>query len=141
MPSFNSCTFMGHLGADPELRHLQNGSKVCEFSIAVGEKWKDGTGATKERTDWIRAVCWESKAEVAAKYLAKGMPVQVQGRLRIEEYEKDGQKRTSVKCVVSTLTLLQFKEQEEGGAAPRSSRPAQQQSFAQPAGIDDDIPF
>ena len=99
----NQCTFIGNLGADPEVRSFQNGGKVCNLRLAVTEKWKDKTsGERKERTEWIQvAIFNDGLVGVAERYLHKGSKVLVQGKMQTRKWQdKDGNDRYSTEIVL-----------------------------------------
>jgi len=76
--SVNKVILIGNLGKDPEVRHLENGAVVANFSIATSETYKDRqTGERRENTDWHDIVVWRGLAEVVEKYLRKDEPVEV----------------------------------------------------------------
>lgn len=130
--SYQIVIVQGNLGRDPETRQSQSGKAVTKFSVAVSDKSSKG-----EHTEWFNAVCFDRTAEIAAQYLRRGAQVLVEGRLKTEEYEKDGEKRRYQSLLVSRLTLLGNKrdgEQREQ-ASPKTQAP-QQAGFA-----DDEIPF
>lgn len=130
--SYQIVIVQGNLGRDPETRQSQSGKAVTKFSVAVSDKSNKG-----EHTEWFNAVCFDRTAEIAAQYLRRGAQVLVEGRLKTEEYEKDGEKRRYQSLLVSRLTLLGNKrdgEQREQ-ASPKTQAP-QQAGFA-----DDEIPF
>ena len=131
----NSCNFIGRLGKDPETRYMPNGDAVASFSIAVGWKTKD-----KEGAEWVNITAFGKLAEICSQYLVKGSQVFIQGRMKTDEYEKDGIKRYSTKIVADRMQMLGGKS--DGGNSKQSAAPAQSQP-AQPAGFDelDDVPF
>ena len=69
--SVNKVTLIGHLGQDPELRHIADGTSVCNISLATSETWKDQNGSVQNRTEWYRIVFWRRLAEIASQYLKK----------------------------------------------------------------------
>ena len=87
--SFNKITIVGNLGRDPELRQLSSGSTVCNFSVAVNETYRDKSGALRTTPTWFRIAVFGKRADSCAKYLKKGKPVYVAGRLRPREWEDD----------------------------------------------------
>ena len=92
--SFNKITIVGNLGRDPELRYTPQGSAVCSFSMATNEKRRDKSGEMQDVTTWFRVTLWKNQAENAAKYLTKGSPVYIEGRLRVEEWtDRDNNNR------------------------------------------------
>lgn len=129
----NSCNFIGRLGKDPEARYMSNGDAVASFSIAVGWKTKD-----KEGAEWVNITAFGKLAEICVQYLVKGSQVFIQGRMKTDEYEKDGIKRYSTKIVADRMQML--------GGKPEGGKPANEKPQSQPAqsaGFDDDsdIPF
>lgn len=146
--SVNKVILLGHLGGDPELRYFQDGTGVCNFSLATSERWKDKqTGERKEHTEWHRVSIRGKLAEIANQYLRKGSKVYIEGQNKTREWEKDGVKRYTTEVVVGFNGTMQMLDGKHDGQqqAPRqqSSRPAQQQQ--QQGGdfdnFDDDIPW
>lgn len=109
---FNSCTFTGRLGADPEVRYgSQGGGAVANFRIAVSEAWKDKEGAKKEKVEWIKIVTFGKLAEVVEKYLKKGQQVLISGKLQNRQWEdKDKNIRYTTEVVASVMQMLGKKE-------------------------------
>jgi single-strand DNA-binding protein len=104
---------IGRLGKDPEVRRLENGAAVAKFSLATDESYKDNAGNKVEQTEWHNIVVWRSQAEVAEKYLKKGMLIYVEGKLTTREYtDKDNQKKYFTEVVANTFKML---ERREGG--------------------------
>jgi single-strand DNA-binding protein len=89
---------IGHLGKNPELKYTSDGVAVCEFSLACR--------GYKGETSWIYVTAWRGLAETVAAHLTKGQKVAVVGEPQIQEYEKDGQKRTSVKVQATSIEFL-----------------------------------
>ena len=154
MPQFQQLTIIGHLGRDPETRYLPNGDPVCNFSVAVGEQWTDkNSGEKKEHTEWFRCNAFKKLAEVADKYLKKGNPVFVQGRLKTRKWQdKDGHDRYSTELHVERIQLLGGRpssatEPDDIGDQPTISTPSQASApKANPRkggfdDLEDDIPF
>src|SRR5579872_7404952 len=107
MASVNKAILIGNLGADPELRYTPSGSAVTELRIATTEKWTGKDGEKKEETEWHRVVVWTKQAENCAKYLKKGRPVYVEGRIRTRNWEdKEGQKRYMTEIVADKVQFL-----------------------------------
>jgi len=90
MPSLNRIQLIGHLGKDPEVRVTPKGLKVCTFSIAVSRRWKSSAGEDKEATDWFNVEAWGHLGEICKQYLRKGRLVFLEGQLRTDRYEHDG---------------------------------------------------
>jgi single-strand DNA-binding protein len=148
MAGVNKVILIGNLGADPEVRHLQNGASVANFRLATSETYKDRqTGERREQTEWHNVVAWRGLAEITEKYLRKGSKVYVEGKLRTRKWQdKDGQDRYTTEIQADEMTLLD-RPTGEAGAAPTAARPAAQpmaaapQSMAAPADEVDDLPF
>lgn len=127
----------GNVGRDPEVRYAQSGKAVCKFSVAVSEK-----GGGKEHTEWFNAVAFDKTAEVAAQYVKKGDSLMLEGRLKTEDYEKDGVQKRHTSLLVSRLTLLGNKRdsagQGDGGQRQQSRAPSKP---LPPVDDDGDLPF
>ena len=134
MKGLNSCTFIGNLGGDPEVRYTASGKAVANVSLAVNEKWTS-QGEKQESTTWIRLTMWDKLAEIAGQYLSKGAPVYVQGALKIEDYEdrNDGTKKKNVTLTVNNLIMLGGSGGESGDPPSRTERGAPQGGQRQPA--------
>src|SRR5499426_2511016 len=119
--SFNKITIVGYLGRDPELRYTQQGTAVCNFSVATTEKRRNARGEQEEHTIWFRVSVWGRQAEVAAEYLAKGRQVYVEGRLRLEEYtDREGNPRTSAEVNASDIHFLGQRGEAANGPVERA---------------------
>jgi len=118
MPSLNRVQLIGRLGRDPETRYTPKGAKVTHFSIAIDRRWKSGEGEARERTDWFTVEAWGRLGEICQEYLSKGRLVFIEGRLQTDQYEKDGEKRSSTKVVALGMQILDRRPEEEEPAAP-----------------------
>jgi single-strand DNA-binding protein len=157
--SFNKITIVGNLGRDPELRYTPQGIAVCSFSVATNERRKDKAGEMQDITTWFRITLWRQQAENAAKYLTKGSPIYIEGRLKVEEWtDKDGNTRYTLDV---QATDMQFIGSRSGGGDDSSYGAPDQHDFAPPessrataapssggassgppmGAADDDIPF
>jgi single-strand DNA-binding protein len=111
MAGVNKVILVGNLGKDPEVRHLEGGAAVANFTLATSETYKDKSGARQEQTEWHNVVVWRGLAEVAEKYLKKGMTIYIEGKLRTRSWDdKEGHKRYSTEIVGDTFTILSKKE-------------------------------
>ncbi len=141
MASYNRVVLLGNLTRDVELRHLQNGTAVAEVGLAVNEKYKDKSGNWVDDACFVDLTLWGRTAEVANEYLSKGSPVLIEGRLKFEQWEKDGQKRSKLKVVVEKLQMLGQKSggTSTSGGSDRSepSEPPPPRQTTSP----DEIPF
>ncbi len=111
MIGLNKVILVGNLGKDPEVRHLEGGTAIANFSLATTETYKDKAGQRIEQTEWHNIVVWRGMAEVAEKYLKKGMTLYVEGKLRTRSWDdKEGHKRYITEIVGDTFTILSKKE-------------------------------
>lgn len=97
----NKVQLIGHLGNDPEMVTLDNGSKLAKFSLATNETYKNSEGEKVTDTQWHNIVAWGKIAEIAENFLAKGKEIMIEGKLMSRSYEtKEGEKRyiTEIKC-------------------------------------------
>ena len=135
MSSINRVILIGRLGQDPEVKFLDGGNAVCNFSMATSETWKDKQGEKQEKTQWHRVVAWGKTAELAGKYLAKGRQVCVEGSIEYREYtDKEGVKKYSTDIKAQSVTFLGGKS-ESAPAASTDYGPAPMTDN------DDSVPF
>lgn len=140
MPSLNLCQFIGHCGADPEVRTFDNGNKIATTRIAVSERFTDRNNQQQERTEWIGLVFNGKLADLAEKYIRKGSTIYVSGKWHNREWQdQSGNKRTSTELSVLTLQLLDKRDaqpqvQPQAPAQPAYHRqaPAQRAPIAPP---------
>ena len=132
---------IGNLGRDPEMRFMPNGNAVCNFSIAISERYKDkNSGEMKEITEWVNIVMFGKLAEIAGEYLTKGSKVYVEGKLKTEKYtdKTTGQDRYTTKVVAEKMDMLSGKGEAKPVQA-KAEKPSQPEAGF--ADMDDDIPF
>lgn len=114
MASLNRWQGIGRLGKDPEVRNLDNGNTVANFSIACTESYKDKTtGDKKQTTEWINCVAWKGLADIAGRYLHKGDMIFLEGKLRTRTWEKDNVTRYIIEVVADNLIMLSTKPRNE----------------------------
>jgi len=116
MASINKVILIGNLGKDPEVRHLDNGATVANFSIATTESYKDKGGQKVEKTEWHNITLWRGLADIAEKYLKKGDSVYIEGKLQTRSWEKDGITRYTTDIVGDQMTMLGGKRSDQGGS-------------------------
>jgi single-strand DNA-binding protein len=140
MSDLNQFQCIGRLGRDPETKVFSNGDKVCNFSLAVSEKWTDkSSGEKKERTEWIRCVSNRKLADICEQYLRKGSQCYISGKLRNKDWnDKDGQKRTTTEISVNDMQMLGSKAESDGNG---NRQQAQTQQNSAQNNAEDDIPF
>ena len=109
----NRVQLIGHLGQDPEVKRLNNGSTLARFSLATTERYKNKEGERVEDTQWHNIVIWGNLAEVAEKYLQKGKEIALEGKLNHRSYEdQEGNKRYVTEVVANEFLMLGKKEEE-----------------------------
>ena len=106
MADFNKVMLMGNLTRDPEVRYTPSGMAVSDLGLAVNRSFKGSDGQAKEETCFVRVTVWARQAENCAQYLKKGSPVFVEGRLKYDEWEKDGQKQSRLSVVGERVQFL-----------------------------------
>lgn len=113
MSSWQKTIIVGHVGADPRLDVLKDGTQVASFSVAVSERWRDGDQA-KERTTWFKIAVWRDQAAHVAKYVKKGSRVLVEGRVDCEAYQdKAGRPAASLKITASDVRFMSKVEADD----------------------------
>ena len=151
MSGVNKVILVGRLGKDPEVRHLESGVAVANFSLATSETYRDRqSGERKEQTEWHNIVLWRGLAEVAESYLKKGDQIYVEGKLRTRSWEKDGVTRYTTEVVGDNMTMLGSRSsgdsssnQSEEYSAPAATSTSTSQVNESGSGQDDidDLPF
>ncbi len=158
MANLNKVLLIGNLTRDPELRYTPKGTAVAQIGLAVNRVWNDEQGQQKEEVTFIDIEAWGRLAETAGKYLTKGRPVFVEGRLKLDSWEdkETKQKRNRMKVVAETIQFLSAPRnaeiqggEGEGGGAPAPRRPSPRPAAAAPSSAEegvqeapkDDIPF
>ncbi|SKB71094.1 single-stranded DNA-binding protein [Daejeonella lutea] len=154
MSGINKVILVGHLGKDPEVRHLEGNVSVASFPLATSETYnKDGRKI--EQTEWHNIVMWRGLADVASKYLQKGKLVYIEGKLRTRSFEdKEGHKKYTTEIVAENFTMLGRKSDFDNGHGENShgqtehnnnaaSKPADDQpmDYTRPTNAADDLPF
>lgn len=146
MASFNRVILVGNLTRDPELRFTPNNTPVTEVGLAVNDRRKSASGEWVEETTFVDVTLWGRTAEVATEYLNKGSSVLIEGRLKLDTWEKDGKKNSKLRVVGERMQMLGGRGGSQGGggdhprAAAKSAAPAAGPDDTE-APPDDDIPF
>lgn len=157
MPSLNKVLLMGNLTRDPELRVTPKGTSICQFSLAINRQFKMESGESREEVIFVDVEAWGKQGETIAKYVTKGRPLYVEGRLRLDQWEDKNtkEKRSRMKVV---LEQFQFLGEGRGGgaqasgpsgefdqsASPERHAPPPRASSPKPApaeNLDEDVPF
>jgi len=132
-PGLNKVMLIGGVGQEPELKHTQGGTAYLPLSIGTNERYKDRDGQWKDRTEWHDVTIWGKRAEGLVKVLTKGSKVYIEGRNERQRWEKDGQKRSTVRVIAKEVILLGGKNKNREGG--------QRQDDGPPPPDDEDIPF
>lgn len=113
--SLNKTTLIGHLGADPEIRYMPDGTATATVSVATTDKWKDKTTKEpKEKTEWHRVVFFGKLAEVVGEYVKKGSQIYVEGKLRTRKWKDNKDiERYTTEIVANELQMLDKKPAAE----------------------------
>ncbi len=152
--SLNKVMIIGNLGADPEVRSTNNGSRVATLSVATSRQWTGQSGDKQEKTEWHRVICWNNKgsglADIAEKYLKKGDKVYIEGRVEYRTWEdREKQTRYVTEIIARELIMLSPKGGGGGEGAKVAARAAPEGKAAEsleafPEALDeeaDDLPF
>lgn len=144
MASFNKVILLGNVTRDPELRYVSNGTPVTEIGLAVNNRRKGANGEWVDETTFVDVTLWSRDAEIAGEYVTKGSPIMIEGRLKLDTWEKDGKKNSKLRVVGERLVLLGSRQGgpgPEGGrgpeGSPRPSRPAAAGRPEQPEDLPD----
>jgi len=156
---YNKVILIGNLGADPEVRALENGAKVAKFSLATNENYQDKAGEWQKKTEWHNIIAWRYLADRAESSLKKGMMVFIEGKVTYRKWQgEDGKDRYMTDIVASTMKILEKREGGGSGSFPTAEdaapyvsgnsqqSPSVQTPAAQPQSTpipeaDDDLPF
>lgn len=130
MASYNRVILVGNLTRDPELKWLPSGTAVCEIGLAVNDKRKNANGEWVDDVTFVDVTLWAKTAEVAQEYLSKGSPVLIEGRLKLDTWEKDGQKRSKLRVVGERMQMLGSKRE----SAPKRDEYSESDPFSWAAG-------
>jgi len=144
MASFNRVILVGNITRDIDLRHTQSGLAVTELGLAVNDRRKNQSGEWIDETTFVDVTLWGRQAEVAGQYLSKGAPVLIEGRLKLDSWEQEGQKRSKLRVVGERMQMLGGRspgsKPAQGGGGSEYSQSANTQVGGPPP-PDDDIPF
>jgi len=135
MAGVNKVILVGNLGKDPEVRYLDNGVAVANFSLATTENYKNKEGERVSQTEWHNIVLWRGLAEVAEKYLVKGSSVYLEGKIKTRKWEdKEGVTRYSTEILGDNMTMLGGKSSAQKTSEENISSTSESESK-------DDLPF
>lgn len=154
MASFNKVILIGNLTRDPELRVTANGNSICKLGLAVNRSYLTKDGERREETTFIDIDAFGKPAEIISKYMRKGRALLVEGRLRLDQWESEGQKRSKLNVVLENFQFLGGRDDDDSSSGggyeqsspPRRSAPPQSESpeknFSNDEDtLEDDVPF
>ena len=155
MASFNKVILMGNLTRDPETRVTAAGLTICKLGLAVSRVYSTKDGERKEETTFVDIDAFGKQAEVITKYMRKGKPIMIEGRLRLDQWEgQDGQKRSKLNVVMETFQFVGSRDDgdsssnsssggyEKSSPPARESKPATENNFnSDDDTLDEDVPF
>jgi len=138
MAGVNKVILIGNLGKDPEVKYLDSGVAVANFSLATTESYKNKEGERVSQTEWHNIVLWRGLAEITEKYLKKGNSVYIEGKIRSRKWEdKEGNTRYTTEILADNMTMLGKKE--NGFAEKKETTPEEESIPQEEKG--DDLPF
>ena len=141
MAGVNKVILVGNLGKDPEVRYLDNGVSVANFSLATTENYKNKQGERVSQTEWHNIVLWRGLAEIAEKWLKKGSSVYVEGKIRTRKWEdKEGNIRYTTEILADNMTMLGGKPSNET-LENVSIESLKDSNNTESSESDDDLPF
>jgi len=147
MNSVNKVILIGNVGKDPEVRYLEGNVPVCRFPLATSESYKNRSGENVTQTEWHNIVLWRGLAEIAQKFVKKGTPLYIEGRISTRSFDdRDGNKRYITEIVANNMILLGRKPEQQG---PDEGKPGTVVETGEPhipegpptQPSDDDLPF
>ena len=115
MANYNKVILMGNLTRDPEMRVTTGGLSICKLGLAVNRVYSTKEGERREETTFVDIDAFGKQAEVISKYMRKGRPLMVEGRLKLDQWESDGQKRSKLAVVLESFQFIDGREGGEGG--------------------------
>lgn len=153
MIELNKVLLAGRLTKDPELKYLPSGTAVCEFRVASGRTYYDkNAGERKEETLFINVSAWGKSGEFVNQYFTKGKAIFIEGRLKQDQWERDGQKHERISVVAERVQFAESKAAEQGASRGgdygnsgyEESAPSNRGASSggpPPSNTDDDLPF
>lgn len=145
--SVNKVILIGNIGADPEVRYLDNNKVVANLRLATTEGYKDKEGNRVTQTEWHNLEMWDDLAKIAEKYIRKGKEIYVEGKIKTDTWQdKEGHNRYTTKIRVTSLTLLRGgNENQSADQSKINTNPSENiSSSPNPAkenAVEDDLPF
>ena len=157
MANLNKVMLIGNLTRDPDLKYTPGNQAVCEIGLAVNRKYRTKDNEEREEVTFIDCEAWGKAAEIIKQYMTKGRPIFIEGRLKLDTWEKDGKKNSKLRVVCYRMQLLGSRSGDAGRgpksrvSAGRGAAQSGGDEFDQSSGYDDgpsggpvaddDIPF
>ncbi|MAO72294.1 MAG: single-stranded DNA-binding protein [Flavobacteriales bacterium] len=140
MAGVNKVILLGNLGKDPEVRHLDNGVAVANFSLATTESYTNKQGDRVNQTEWHNIVLWRGLADIAEKYLKKGNSVYIEGKISTRKWEdKEGNSKYSTDIIADKMTMLGSKQGNTSSTPNQDSETPSLETLEESG--NDDLPF
>lgn len=121
MASYNRVILLGNLTRDPDLKYTPSGLAVCEVGLAVNDRRRTPEGEWVEEATFIDVTLWGKTAETCSQYLQKGAPILVEGRLKLDTWEQEGQKRSKLRVVGERMQMVGGRGASSGGGSSRTA--------------------
>lgn len=151
MADLNKVFLMGNLTRDPEVRYTPSNTAVADLRMAINRTFKGSDGQQREDTCFVTVTAWGRQAETSGEYLKKGSPLLVEGRLKYDTWEKEGQKQSRLSVVAERVQFMgspprsnEYRDHHgdaTGGGRDVESAPSRPEPGAELPGDDDDLPF
>ena len=133
MANLNRVFLIGNLTRDPEVRYIPSGKAVADLNLAINRRYKTSSGEDREDTCFIGVVAWGRQAETAGEYLTKGSCIFVEGSVRYDQWESNGEKRSRLRVTADRIQFMDRPKRTEFADAPEGTQQSQNQSAAPPS--------
>ena len=147
MANLNRVILLGNLTKDPEIRYTPAGMAVGDLRLAINRRYKTADGENRDETCFVGVTVWGRQAETSGQYLSKGSPVLIEGRLKYDEWEKDGQKHNRLTVVAERVQFVgggrgaETRGEAPAGTSRREAPAAETPAPPEGAQDDDNLPF
>jgi len=136
----NKVILVGYVGKDPDVRHLDSGVSVANFSLATSETYRNKENQKVTNTEWHNIVVWRRLAEIVEKYVKKGDPLYIEGKIRTRSYDdKDGNKKYITEIFADNMQMLGSKQSNNNDSSSEEKQP--ETDIETPPQEEDDLPF
>jgi single-strand DNA-binding protein len=136
----NKVILVGNVGKDPDIRHLDSGVSVASFPLATSETYRNKESQKVTNTEWHNIVVWRGLAEVVEKYVKKGDPLYIEGKIRSRSYDdKDGNKKYITEIIADNMQMLGSKQSNDNGSSSEEKQP--ETDIETTPQEEDDLPF